>query len=320
MRAALRHHSELSVASAGFYLVGGVLALLLVTVFQDERSRLHSVSLVVSGISFTAAAVFLVLGRRTATRPALVLMCVSAALVLVMVFFAPSEIRAMNSALLFYTFIIYLVWFGPMWLARSFGVVWLAVYCTVLAVRFGPEVHPFLVSLVLTAVLLGELVGAYKNRLEENSLTDPLCGVWNKRGFALLTERTVLALRRTGKPLSVLYVDIDDLKRVNDELGHAEGDRLLREFAAELDRATRAQDIVARLGGDEFALLMPGVDAEQAAATGRRLTRVLRETSWSFGVATLDPGEHPDVFIARADRLMLEQKRRRKAEREGVAE
>jgi len=236
-------------------------------------------------------------------------------LVLAMVPFSPTVVRAMNPALLFYTFLFYLVWFGPMRLARGFGYLWLAAYCGIMLLRFDSEVWPYLTTVVATSVVLCELVGAYKNRLETHSLTDPLCGVWNKRGFSELVEGASQAVRRTGQPLCLLYIDMDDLKRLNDTRGHAEGDRVLRSFAADLDRLTRPQDSVARLGGDEFAVLLPNTTEHEARSAGDRLRQEIDGVGWSFGAAELRPGELSADFIGRADESMLLEKRRRKAER-----
>lgn len=315
MRGLRRRQSELSTASAAFYAAGGLISLLIATVFRDEASPLNTSSLVVAALAGVMAVAFLVAGDRARPPLALAVMCASATLVLVMVVLTPLQIRAMNSGLLFYTFIIYLVWFGPMWLARCFGYSWLVAYCAVLLVRFSADLRPYLATLTLTSVVLGELIGRYKSRLETVSLTDPLCGVWNKRGFAGMVERARRAGGRTGQPLALLYIDIDELKLVNDTQGHAAGDRMLRDFSEQLGRLTRPQDVVARLGGDEFALLLPGADAARAGRTGDRLRAAIVGVSWSFGVAELGQDETADELVARADRMMMDDKQRRRRER-----
>lgn len=314
MRTILKNQSELSIASTGFYVGGGIIASLTVTVFRNETNPLNLPTLLTAVVAFLTAAAFFVAGRRAKVRVALFMMCLSALLVLSLVTTSQFELRAMNSGLLFYTFLIYLVWFGPMWLARLFGYTWLAVYCVAMVVKFSPDVRLYVVTLTLTAVILGELVGAFKRHLETMSLTDPLCEVWNKRGFELLLERALRAMRRTGRPLSVIFFDLDGFKEINDTLGHAEGDRVLREFAAQLDANTRPQDILARLGGDEFVLMMPDIARAGAAQAASRLRSSVIGARWSFGVAELRPGESVEAFIARADQLMLAEKRSRKAD------
>ena len=305
MRGIWARQSELSLVSAIAYFAGGLIAALVTTVFRDPANTLVGVSAVVAILAFSPVAVFLALGRRTTVRPALLLMCVSGAMVLVSAGISTRELRIINSGLLFAPIILYLVWFGSVGLARAFGWPWLVAYCSIVWVRFGIELAPFLMTLILTSMLLAELIGRYKARLEATSLTDPLCDVWNKRGFDAVMSRTIRKTHRAKQPLSVLYLDLDDLKLVNDTRGHYEGDRLIR-----------AEDEFARLGGDEFALLLPGTDLEAATAVAARLRAQTAGTGWSFGVAQLRSGEGQDEFLARADRLMLEEKRRRKADRE----
>ncbi len=93
---------------------------------------------------------------------------------------------------------------------------------------------------------------------------DPLTGVANARSFLEALERERTRMQRTGAALTLAYVDLDRFKTVNDTLGHAAGDGLLREIAESLGSTLRAVDVVARLGGDEFALLLPETDAEAA--------------------------------------------------------
>lgn len=174
--------------------------------------------------------------------------------------------------------------------------------------------YPMLVTLTITSAMLGELVGVFRRRLEASSLTDALCGVWNKRGFQALLSKTTRATRRSDAPLSMVFLDLDDFKCINDSLGHAEGDRVLRAFAVQIEAGSRTGDTLARVGGDEFVLLMPETGAEQAEAVAQRLWESVDVVSWSYGVAELLPGESAEEFISRADQLMLEQKARRKAQ------
>ena len=99
---------------------------------------------------------------------------------------------------------------------------------------------------------------------------DPLTGVANARSFLESLEHELARMRRTTEPLTLAYVDLDRFKAVNDTLGHAGGDALLREIAARLTDSLREVDVVARLGGDEFALLLPNTDS---AAGGVALER-----------------------------------------------
>jgi diguanylate cyclase (GGDEF)-like protein len=184
-----------------------------------------------------------------------------------------------------------------------------------------------------TSVALVLMLGALRARLEAEELlarTDALTQIANRRAFfeaaGLELERT----KRTGRPLTLAYVDIDDFKDVNDQRGHAEGDALLVEAARVVRSETRAIDAVARLGGDEFGLLLPETDAAEADALLSRLRVTLlaamARRGWvvgfSIGAATfLSPPASVDDMMARADALMYAAKREGKgAIRHGVFE
>jgi len=126
-----------------------------------------------------------------------------------------------------------------------------------------------------------------------DATTDSLTGLYNRRGLEPLLDQALARAARTGEDISVLLVDIDYFKSVNDELGHAAGDRALQEVAAALRGAIRPSDVAARLGGDEFAVLLAGSDANGAVVVCERVRRTLsrvnplapRPLTLSIGVA-----------------------------------
>ncbi len=152
-------------------------------------------------------------------------------------------------------------------------------------------------------------------RLTHQAYHDPLTGLSNR---VLFRQRVDQALRRSGHPTSsvaVLFVDLDDFKRVNDSLGHAEGDRLLVVVAERLLNATRGCDTVARLGGDEFAILMTNVrDVPDVLTVADRITGAMRQpfplsgrevlVGLSIGIARARDGDGPDDLLRNADVAM----------------
>jgi diguanylate cyclase (GGDEF)-like protein len=166
--------------------------------------------------------------------------------------------------------------------------------------------------LVITASLLTRLRASI---VHERALarTDPLTGVANGRIFFEVAYKEIDRAKRTGRALSIAYIDLDNFKTVNDQFGHATGDKLLKEVAQSLCNDTRLSDTVARLGGDEFAILLPDTAPPGAAAVLSRLrTRLLQlmnERNWpvtfSIGAATFTrpPGD-VDVMIRIVDALM----------------
>jgi diguanylate cyclase (GGDEF)-like protein len=171
---------------------------------------------------------------------------------------------------------------------------------------------------------LAFLLGALKARLEgEQQLarTDPLTGLANRRAFLEAASAELERARRSRQPMTVAYLDCDDFKRVNDLLGHAEGDQLLATVAVTLRRETRTIDALARLGGDEFGVLLADTDGPTAEAALHRLRVALviamRDHGWKVGfsigaVTFVVPPTSVDEMIGRADQLMYETKRRGK--------
>ncbi len=156
--------------------------------------------------------------------------------------------------------------------------------------------------------------------LQARTVRDGLTGVLNRRGFDESIVREVARAERGQRPLSVALVDLDHFKSINDEHGHPEGDRVLREVAAALRDHLRASDIVARFGGDEFAVLLPEVSAPIARRIAERLSTAVskvtygagRRVSISVGVADLAAGEAgvaPEKLVAAADAALYESKR-----------
>jgi len=166
-----------------------------------------------------------------------------------------------------------------------------------------------------------------EERLRELSVSDELTGLANRRGFTLLAEQQIKVAQRTGKGLVLVFADLDRLKWINDTLGHAEGDRAIRDAAVILRNSFRASDIVARLGGDEYVVLSPEASEQSEQLIMERLQQHLHrhnseverpyELSISFGITVYDP-EVPctlEELLERGDRLMYEQKQQRKLER-----
>jgi diguanylate cyclase (GGDEF)-like protein len=148
--------------------------------------------------------------------------------------------------------------------------------------------------------------------LREGNLAreDALTGLANARAFDEIAGREIDRMRRSGKPLSVLYFDVDHFKKVNDTQGHRAGDKALQLVGSALTYCTRDMDVAARTGGDEFALLMPETDEEGVRIVTRRLQNELNERSsgkitCSIGCVTFpDPPLSVDAMLAATDDAM----------------
>ncbi len=163
--------------------------------------------------------------------------------------------------------------------------------------------------------------------LEDLAIRDPLTLVYNARAFAERLGQELKRTRRYGRPLSVLYLDLDDFKRVNDSHGHQTGDAVLKLVADAIRRAVRQLDVVGRLGGDEFAVLMPETDGDLAAAAAARLAKELRDAfkgtpavTASVGVVSCTRAEAGvDEVLRQADQAMYQAKRKGKDQAVKVA-
>lgn len=151
-------------------------------------------------------------------------------------------------------------------------------------------------------------------RALEEAGSDGLTGLPRGPHFMSLLEHE---LRQRDRRLAVVFLDLDGFKKVNDEHGHARGDEVLRAVATAARATLRRGDVLARVGGDEFALMLVDVSPEEAQAAVERLRSQFEEltaplsTSFSAGVAIPDPHVNADELVARADRAMYEEKRRR---------
>jgi diguanylate cyclase (GGDEF)-like protein len=158
-------------------------------------------------------------------------------------------------------------------------------------------------------------------RLRALSLIDDLTGVLNRRGFVIHAEQCIRVANRNGEHLSVLFIDVDGLKRVNDLHGHAAGDRLIRESAALLRHILRESDIIGRVGGDEFAVVALGCTPQRLPELLARIRTQVEShnaepgcpssVSLSVGSVVYDPSapEPMEALLARADAEMYARKR-----------
>lgn len=171
------------------------------------------------------------------------------------------------------------------------------------------------VSTLAVFAVFGYVLGRQADVLVDLSWTDPLTGLRNRRAFEDRLAGEVVRAGRYRTPLSLLIVDVDGLKAINDRGGHHAGDVALRAVAAALRQDARQTDLPARVGGDEFALIAPHTDVHDAVALAERIRcRVAEDVARitiSLGVATLDL-EQPDAAALRqeGDAALYEAKHR----------
>lgn len=172
------------------------------------------------------------------------------------------------------------------------------------------------VGLIASGVVVGLALGWFLfsgareagedlTRLQAESRTDPLTGLPNRRAF----EETLAQISSTS-PTVLALVDLDELKSINDRLGHAAGDQALRSVADVLGRSVRTDDLACRWGGDEFALVLSGATLQDGCRVAERIRAALRDASAaltvSVGIAARQPG---DTAWQHSDQALLAAKR-----------
>lgn len=178
--------------------------------------------------------------------------------------------------------------------------------------NFGVELGVFLTVAMVVSTLRARLLAE-----AASARADPLTHVSNRRSFDEAAAAELARARRTQKPLTIAYLDLDDFKRINDRFGHQGGDDVLVAVASALRGGVRVTDLVARIGGDEFVVLFPDADAPIVlpllARVQSSLDALLGVRGWpvsfSIGAATYaTPPASVDVMLSDSDALMYEAK------------
>ena len=195
-----------------------------------------------------------------------------------------------------------------------------------LALR-APPFYLFVVNVfVFSGVLAGALLAAVTERadrrafgleleLETLAQRDSMTGLHNRRSFLQQAEQEVTRASRYGRPMSLLVLDIDRFKAINDTYGHPVGDEVIRALARAALGALRSVDVLGRMGGEEFAAVLPETDAAGASLTGERLRHAVSQAAVtcgevqvrftiSVGVTAWRAGESLEAVLARADEAL----------------
>ncbi len=179
-------------------------------------------------------------------------------------------------------------------------------------VKIGRTIFKFIAS--------NNIEAAYHDEIYRMTTVDGLTQVFNRRYFEDAIERELSRSRRYTRPLSLVLLDIDHFKKINDTYGHLAGDAVLKELALTVRARTRREDVFARYGGEEFALLLPEVDQKGAMLLAEKARKLVEKHRFQFdgahivvtmsaGVATMvKKTENPNELIRRADEKLYEAK------------
>lgn len=179
-------------------------------------------------------------------------------------------------------------------------------------IKIGRTIFKFIAS--------NNIEAAYHDEIYRLTTVDGLTQVFNRRYFEDAIERELSRSRRYARPLSLVLLDIDYFKKINDTFGHLAGDAVLKEVAGVVRSRTRREDVLARYGGEEFALLLPEIDEKGAAQLAEKVRKLVERHAFEFdgetipvtvsaGVATVQrKSEEPQELIRRADEKLYESK------------
>ena len=155
------------------------------------------------------------------------------------------------------------------------------------------------------------------HQAQEGLLHDALTGIWNRHKIHDTACTEIQRFSRYGHPVSLIFMDLDHFKQVNDEFGHAVGDDVLRHFCQVVSQCMRSTDLLGRWGGEEFVIIAPNSSLETAVAMAERICQAVKEFPFpevgvvtaSFGVAACCADESWDHWLSRADRALYEAKK-----------
>lgn len=200
--------------------------------------------------------------------------------------------------------------------ANLYSIVMLLAAGSLMLYYIGPGVTVrFGVTLLLTIVLINlalNIIDDLHHKLIEQAILDPLTGAFNRRHMDSCLEQAIERNRRSGAPASLLLIDIDHFKRINDQQGHAAGDRMLRELVNIVCHRARKSDLLFRVGGEEFLLLLPDTRESDAAIVAEDIRAAVAGANmlqaWpvtvSIGVSELHGGESASAWLKHADDAM----------------
>ncbi|MDP2014834.1 MAG: GGDEF domain-containing protein [Actinomycetota bacterium] len=229
----------------------------------------------------------------------------------VMSYTAPSVLVAATLAWGFMALACYTAcWFSWRFTIAEVAFTSISYLVTLILMEQLGELLPLWIVVSLSTLAFGVVLSLIMRRMQMLIMVDPLTGLINRKGLEVVLEAQASAGQVTT-PRSLVVIDLDAFKTINDQRGHQAGDAILRDFSDGLRNMMRPDDIAVRSGGDEFLLILPRTDIAGAEGLMRRL-KFRIPIAHSFGVAEWNIGSAFDSAVAEADRLMYTQKSRRR--------
>ena len=174
----------------------------------------------------------------------------------------------------------------------------------------------FLIDVILIIAIIWLINSSVRHHLEKISRLDPLTGICNRNVFNETIRGEIEASKRYSTPFSLLILDIDFFKQINDTYGHDTGDRVLKELSNLIGRLVRKTDVLCRIGGEEFAIVLTRTDAKRAPRVGEKIRQEVENGDFnlnsnitiSIGIATYQNGDTQESLFKRADEALYHSK------------
>jgi len=302
----LRRLPPLATVTAVLYGSGALLLIVGAVTWSPGRNPRW----VITSLAATAAVFFVwtvVRGRRFTTTEALGMIAVQFFTIGALTWTTQLTLGAYSNGTALPVAAVYVIWFLQPVAGRIvlyLGSLWW--FAAILHHDDRPLVG-FALSLVVQTLIAAEVLSRLKVRMDNLARTDQLTGTLNRRGIAEVLERELHRSARRQRDLSVVSIDLDGLRSVNNTQGHTAGDRLLERATAHWIDRLRRRDSIGRTGGDEFLFVLPGTTLEQAERIVQELATDA-PGAWSAGAATVKPGDSVGTLLDRADQRMYDDK------------
>jgi diguanylate cyclase (GGDEF)-like protein len=310
---AWEHRPITALTTASFLMYAATLVFLLLGIATWEPGRnprwliglmAALASVVLLWISFR--------GRRFTTFEASFLLAVQLGCIGALSWSTNQDLGAFANGMALPIFGVYAVWFLQWPSGRIVvyvGVIW---WLTAVAQRGSIGLAGFAVAQALQTIIATEVFARIKQRMDALASTDPLTGALNVRGVTEALARELARARRRKSAVSVIAIDLDGLRELNNSRGHRAGDGLLKAVTGHWRGEVRNIDMIGRTGGDEFVIVLPDTTEAEAKAVATRLS-VTSPGDWSAGVAQAEPDDTVETLLERADKLMYEHKASRQS-------
>jgi diguanylate cyclase (GGDEF)-like protein len=289
------------------YALGGALCLVVVVVRQNPGARYETIG-ILGGVGLVVAVLLLGWTPKVPTGVLITLVTAYSLLVGTVAAIAVTAVGVLGMAPAMIATCMYIGYFATrhgLWWQTAVSV---GSYCVGAAVSDTSPLLMGIVPAVIVAITVSLVLARLTEHLRHAGSTDALTGALNRTWLVRIAEHELELGPR--HPLSIVLLDLDHFKSVNDEHGHLAGDALLASAARAWMAAIGDDGILARFGGDEFLVLLPNTPADLAAAIQQRL-RQAHPAQWTAGAATSRPGDDLPTLLARADANLIAAKRGR---------